>query len=305
MVFSSEAKFVHRSFQQTLGWVMLCLLPLGCLTGLIGTATAADLELPKAMQGVGIEQKLGVSVPQHLAFTNAQGKSTSLSQLLKSGKPVLLTLNYSNCPGMCVAQLNGLVQGLNRMPSPQLGKDFLMVSISIDPAESSQKAKATQAKYSQDLFDQHDPSGWEFWVGTSESIRQLTEAVGFQYTYDAKHKQFNHPSAAIFLSPTGKITRYVFEIGFVPETLKMAFVEAGQGTIGTPLDMIALWCVHYDPSENKYTANARKLMSLGGGFFVLLVLLVTVPYWLMRNSAVNSKVNLIQTSTVDSTENQP
>jgi protein SCO1/2 len=85
----------------------------------------------------------------------------------------------------------------------------------------------------------------------------------------------------------------------------MAFVEAGQGTIGTPLDMIALWCVHYDPDENKYTASARKLMSLGGGFFVLLVLLVTVPYWLMRNSVLNSKNNLIQTSTVDSTENQP
>ena len=304
MIFPSEAKFVHRTFQQTLGWVIVCLLSLVCFAGLTDSATAADLDLPKAMQGVGIEQKLGISVPEHLAFTNAQGQSTSLSKLLQSGKPVLLTLNYSNCPGMCVAQLNGLVQGLNRMPSPQLGKDFLMVSISIDPSESSQKAKATQAKYSQDLFDQHDPSGWEFWVGTSESIRQLTEAVGFQYTYDAKHKQFNHPSAAIFLSPGGKITRYVFEIGFVPETLKMAFIEAGQGTIGTPLDMIALWCVHYDPDENKYTASARKLMSLGGGAFVLLVLLVTVPYWLIRSASADSKDNLIQTSTVDSTENQ-
>ncbi|MCE2809302.1 MAG: hypothetical protein LW850_02755 [Planctomycetaceae bacterium] len=266
MIFPSEAKFVHRTFQQTLGWVIVCLLSLVCFAGLTDSATAADLDLPKAMQGVGIEQKLGIAVPEHLAFTNAQGQSTSLSKLLQSGKPVLLTLNYSNCPGMCVAQLNGLVP--------------------------------------QDLFDQHDPSGWEFWVGTSESIRQLTEAVGFQYTYDAKHKQFNHPSAAIFLSPGGKVTRYVFEIGFVPETLKMAFIEAGQGTIGTPLDMIALWCVHYDPDENKYTASARKLMSLGGGAFVLLVLLVTVPYWLIRSAAADAKDNLIQTSTVDSTENQ-
>jgi protein SCO1/2 len=84
----------------------------------------------------------------------------------------------------------------------------------------------------------------------------------------------------------------------------MAFVEAGQGTIGTPLDMIALWCVHYDPDENKYTANARKLMSLGGGLFVFLVLLVTVPYWFLRNTTAVSKDNLSQSSSVDSTENQ-
>ena len=251
-------------------------------------ASATDTVLPKAMQGVGIDQKLGDPIPQHLVFMNQKGESTSIGRLLKQGKPVLLSLNYSNCPGMCVAQLNGLVQGLNQMPNPSLGKDFLMVSISIDPAESSDRAKATQQKYSQDLFDQHDAQGWEFWVGTAESIRQLTQAVGFQYTYDSKHKQFNHPSAAIFLSPNGKITRYVFEIGFVPQTLKMAFVEAGEGRIGTPLDMIALWCVHYDPNENKYSANARKLMSIGAGFFVAVVLLATVPYWLFRGSPAKS-----------------
>ena len=245
---------------------------------------SSDSGLPKAMRGVGIEQRLGDMIPEHLVFKNAAGESTSIGRFLKQGKPVLLSLNYSNCPGLCVSQLNGLVQGLNQMPSPSLGKDFLMVSISIDPSETSEKALGTQRKYSQDLFEQHDAKGWEFWVGTAESIRQLTQAVGFQYTYDAKHKQFNHPSAAIFISPNGKITRYVFEIGFMPKTLKMAFVEAGEGRIGTPLDMIALWCVHYDPDENKYTASARRLMSLGAGVFVVAVLLITVPYWIFYSN---------------------
>jgi protein SCO1/2 len=251
----------------------------------VDAVESSDSGLPKAMQGVGIEQRLGDMIPEHLVFKNAAGESTSIGRLLKQGKPVLLSLNYSNCPGLCVSQLNGLVQGLNQMPSPSLGRDFLMVSISIDPSETSEKAMGTQRKYSQDLFEQHDAKGWEFWVGTAESIRQLTQAVGFQYTYDAKHKQYNHPSAAIFISPNGKITRYVFEIGFMPKTLKMAFVEAGEGRIGTPLDMIALWCVHYDPDENKYTASARRLMSLGAGVFVVAVLLITVPYWIFYSNA--------------------
>jgi len=223
--------------------VLVCMLiaSLGTICR-VDAVESSDSGLPKAMQGVGIEQRLGDMIPEHLVFKNAAGESTSIGRLLKQGKPVLLSLNYSNCPGLCVSQLNGLVQGLNQMP-------------------------------------------WEFWVGTAESIRQLTQAVGFQYTYDAKHKQYNHPSAAIFISPNGKITRYVFEIGFMPKTLKMAFVEAGEGTIGTPLDMIALWCVHYDPDENKYTASARRLMSLGAGVFVVAVLLITVPYWIFYSNA--------------------
>jgi len=249
--------------------------------------------LPKSLKGVGIDQNLGVSVPLDLSFTNATngvekgvGEVTSLRELLETGKPVLLTLNYSNCPGMCIAQLNGLVQGLNGLSSLQLGKDFLMVSVSIDPSETVSKASATQQKYGKDLFDHHDPRGWRFWVGDKDSIRELAQVVGFRYTYDEKHKQYNHPSAAIFIAPNGVVTRYVFEIGFVPNTLKMAFVEAGQGQIGSPLDMIALWCSHYDANENRYSANARRLMSIGAGVFVTLGLFVSLPFWLAkRNSA--------------------
>lgn len=301
MFSKSLATADSRFLPAMLGSGIVCLL----LSLIQVPSFASDAYLPKAMQGVGIEQKLGVQIPEHLVFMNSKGESTSLSKVLKEGKPVLFTLNYSNCPGMCVAQLNGLVQGLNQMSSPCLGKDFLMVSISIDPAEDYQRASATHKKYSADLFDQHDSKGWEFWVGTAESIRQLTQAVGFQYTYDSVHKQFNHPSAAIFLSPGGKVTRYVYEIGFVPQTLKMAFVEAGEGRIGTPLDMIALWCVHYDPDENKYSASARRLMSLGGGAFVALVLLITVPYWLLRGSSAANLSNTDSISSVDSIKEQP
>jgi protein SCO1/2 len=82
----------------------------------------------------------------------------------------------------------------------------------------------------------------------------------------------------------------------------MAFVEAGEGRIGTPLDMIALWCVHYDPDENKYTASARRLMSLGGGLFVIAVLLVTVPYWFYRSKANSSTQESNSNPSVDTTK---
>ena len=89
MFFELAANPVRRTFPVNLGWGVVCLFSLSLwIMGLAGIGVAADLDLPKAMQGVGIEQKLGHQVPEHLVFTNAQGQSTSLSKLLKAGKPV-------------------------------------------------------------------------------------------------------------------------------------------------------------------------------------------------------------------------
>lgn len=239
--------------------------------------------LPKAMEGVGIDEKLGSSVPVNGVFRDHHGKQTSVGHLLASDKPVILTLNYSDCPGLCIAQLNGLLRGLNEVTSLKLGTDFHLVSVSIDPNESTAKAAATQAKYSQDLFDQHDAKGWQFWTGSKESIAELTRAVGFRYTFDPASKQYNHSTVAIFIAPSGKITRYLYELGFTGTTFKMATVEAGEGRVGSSMDMVALWCVHYNPMENRYSASARQILSVVAGIFVTVGLMISIPFWLVRN----------------------
>lgn len=243
--------------------------------------------LPKAMEGVGIDEHLGNTIPIDLPFLNSSGLKTSLEEVLRDGKPVILTLNYSNCPGLCVAQLNGLLRGLNEVNSLQLGTDFHLVSISIDPRETTSKAAGTQKRYSQDLFDQHDPKAWQFWTGDATNIEKLTRSVGFRYVYDSKNDQYNHPSAAIFLSPNGKITRYLYELGFTGNTLKMATVEAGEGRVGSSMDMIALWCVHYNPLENRYSSSARRLLSIAAGVFVAVGLAASIPFWFARRQRWN------------------
>lgn len=277
-------------FLKTIAWIAFVAIAVGRATAANGEEYVRN-ELPKAMEGVGIDEHLGDIIPTDLTFRNSRGNKTSLRELLDTGKPVILTLNYSNCPGLCIAQLNGLVRGINEVASLKLGTDFHLVSISIDPRETTDKAAATQKRYAHDLFDQHDPAAWQFWTGESENIAALTSAVGFRYTYDSKHNQYNHPSAAIFLSPQGKITRYLYELGFTGNTLKMATIEAGEGTVGSPMDMIALWCVHYDPLENRYSASARRLMSIAGAFFVVIGLVASVPFWVRRNGPKGTRTN--------------
>ncbi|MBU6175715.1 MAG: SCO family protein [Planctomycetes bacterium] len=251
-----------------------------CLVAAVSWSAEADDEIPARLKGVGIDEKLDTEIPLDLKFTDSSGAAVTFRSLLQNEKPILLTLNYSNCPGLCIAQLNGLIQGINQVSSLQLGKDFQMVSLSIDPRESIKKSASTKARYADDLEKKHSPEGWFFLTGSEQNIIEMADAVGFRYTYDAKHNQFNHSAAAIFLSPQGRITRYLYEIGFTPETLKMAFIEAGEGRIGSRLDAFVLWCSHYDANENRYTASAKILLSVCAGGFVTLVLLSLLPFWL-------------------------
>lgn len=259
-------------------------------------------QIPERRQGIGIEEKLDTTIPLDVKFTDEKGRLVDFARLLEQDKPILLTLNYSNCPGLCIAQLNGLVGGINKVKSLALGKDFYMVSLSIDPRDGVKKAADTKARYAVDLEQPHSPEGWSFLTGSEKDIVTIADAVGFRYTYDAKHDQYNHAAAAIFISPKGRITRYLYEVGFVGETLKMALVEAGEGRIGSTLDAFVLWCSHYDASENRYSASARTLLSVFAGIFLTMGLTAMVPFWLTgRKEKALAKESPTQAETISHT----
>jgi len=247
-----------------------------CICG----SVRGDDKIPARLVGVGIDEHLDADLPLNVKFQTENGATVTFGDLLNDKRPILLTLNYSNCPGLCVAQLNGLTRGINEVSSLRLGKDFKMVSLSIDPTDSIKKAAATKARYAVDLERKHSIDGWHFLTGTEENILTIAKAVGFNYTYDAKHNQYNHSAAAILISPKGRITRYLYEIGFTGETLKMALVEAGEGKIGSSLDAFVLWCSHYDANENRYSASARLLLSICAGGFVTVGLIGLLPFWI-------------------------
>ncbi len=240
----------------------------------------SDDKLPERLDGVGVVEKLGEDIPMDIPFMDDRGEQKTIRDLLKDGIPIVFTLNYSDCPGLCVAQLNGLAKGINEVGSLGLGKDFKMVSLSINPREGVDRAAATKKKYVDSLANHHQAQGWSFLVGNESNIQQVAKAVGFQYTYDAKNNRYNHAAAAIMISPKGRITRYLYEVGFTPETLKMALVEAGEGRIGSVLDAFVLRCYHYDANENRYSANAQTILSVVAGLFVTVGIAASLPFWI-------------------------
>lgn len=239
-------------------------------------------DIPDNAKAIKIDERLGISIPSDLTFVDERGEPVVLGKLFDGNRPTIMTFNYSDCPGLCVAQLDGLTEGLSEMFGLALNQDFQVVSVSIDPRDTSEKLANMKARYVSKLTREHQPAGWRFLTGSAKNIQALTEAVGFRYSFDAAGNRYNHASVALMISPKGVVTRYLYSISFDPETLRLSLVEAGEGKIGTTSDQILLWCFHYNPSENRYSADAKRLLSFAAGAFVLIGVGISIPFWFSR-----------------------
>lgn len=237
---------------------------------------------PEEISEIGIDEKLDSPLPLDLRFRDDRGRTIYLGSLFSGGRPVLLSLNYSDCPMLCSLQLNGLVDGLRGI-SLTPGTDFEIVSVSIDPSEQPERARLTKQKYVGAYGRPGTAAGWHFLVGGADSIRDLADAVGFRYKYVPERKEFAHAAALMLCTPDGRISRYLYGVQFPPQTLKLSLIEAGEGKIGTTLDRVILFCFHYDAESGRYGPVARRIMRLGAGLTLCVLLVGLVPFWIRRS----------------------
>jgi protein SCO1/2 len=226
--------------------------------------------LPKALNGVGIDQKLNDQLPLDLVFKNEQGQNVKLGDYF-GRKPVVLSLVYYECPMLCNQVLNGMVTAFKVMAFKP-GEEFEVVTVSFDPRESAELAaakKQTYVNYLPEASRTQAAAGWHFLTGDEASIKRLTEAVGFRYHYDEATSQFAHASAIYVTTPQGRLARYFYGIEYAPRDLRLGLIEAADNKIGTPVDQLLLYCFHYDPATGKYGAVVMRMMQLGGGLTLI------------------------------------
>lgn len=238
--------------------------------------------VPRQVEDVTVEQKLGESLPLDIPLIDSQGQATQSGYYFDGQVPVLLTLNYSNCPVLCNVQLNALVETLNQLDL-RLGKDFRILTVSIDPKETTEKVRQTKQRYVAMLDRQPGAeAGWSFCTARETAIQRMADAVGFRYTFDAKSGEYYHPAMLAFISPRGVISRYSLDVSFPAEQTKLALLDAGDGTIGSPVDQFIMWCFSYDPEQGSYVLAAWRLMRLAAATTVVVLLATLIPYWLGR-----------------------
>ena len=241
-------------------------------------AQLAD-QVPEVLEEVGVTEHLNAKLPLDLEFRDEDGNWVELGSFFDGERPIILTLNYYRCPMLCGLMLNGVVDGLEAM-SWTPGAEFEIVTISINPLETPELARAKKQNYLKRLERPAAAKGWHFMTGRELEIKRLAETVGFSYTYDPVSQEYAHAAVIFVCTPDGRVARYLYGIEYPAKRLKLALLEAAEGTIGSTLDQLILYCYHYDPTNRRYTPVAMNIMRLGGGATALILGISLGAFWI-------------------------
>lgn len=236
-------------------------------------------QVPEPLAEVGVEEHLDAKLPLDASFTDEEGNRVTLGSFFDGTRPVILTLNYYRCPMLCGLMLNGVADGFEELEWTA-GAEFEVVTISINPLETPALAREKKQNYLKRLGRPEAAGGWHFLTGLEPQIDRVAEAVGFSYAYDPESGEYAHAAAIMIVTPDGRVARYLYGIEYPARTLKLALLEAAQGTIGSTLDQLILYCYHYDPSNRRYAPVAMNIMRVGGGASALLLGGVLGALWL-------------------------
>ncbi len=218
----------------------------------LGTfATGASAQPGGVLKDVAFDQHLNTQVPLTLPFTDEDGRPVQLVDYFGK-RPVVLVMGYKNCPLLCSQVLGELTRSLKPLDA-SVGKEFDILSVSIDPNESPEQAGSQKRIYLKRYNRPGAEAGWHALVGAQESIQQLARAIGFKYEYSPRTGKYAHAAGFVLLTPAGRISRYFYGVEFPARELKYALAQASESRIGSPIEKLVMYSYEYDPTTGKYT----------------------------------------------------
>jgi protein SCO1/2 len=224
---------------------------------------------------VGIDEKLGARVALDVPLRDESGAEVTLGQFV--GRPVILIFNYFSCPGICPTMLNNMVGVVNRLEA-EPGKDYDIVAVSFDPADTPALAREKKANYLNRMRRPFPPGAWRFLTGTGGNTREVADSAGYRYLRQGE--MFAHPGVIILLTPDGVISRYIYGTSYVPADVEMAIREAAGGRVRPTISRVLAFCYTYDPEGRTYVLSVTRLA--GGIILLLAALFVVLILWRSR-----------------------
>lgn len=233
-----------------------------------GMPPTSSLEVKE--EAASMVDRIGAVVDPELSFTDERGYPYQLRQLFPGRQPIVLLLGYYSCPAMCGQVLEAAFRSLGDVDL-QPGTDYRILNVSIDPRETAAVAKARKDAFLPKLLKTGGDDAWRVLVGDKANIDALCETVGFRFYWSEHTSQFAHPPALIFLTPQGKVSRVIVNTWFEPADVRLALVEASEGTLGSFWDQFRLNCLTFDPRTNSYSLAAMTVMRIGGAVTVVAI----------------------------------
>jgi len=229
----------------------------------LGTGQVGVTNPTPDMEGVRIVQKIGDRVPLTAIFLDEDGHRVKFGDFIRSRPAVILPIFY-RCKGVCNLELQAAMAAFPKMKE-RIGRDFDVIVLSINPKEGPElsKAKLESVLEQSPAFKETRP-GWHFLTGSYDQILTVTEALGFEYKYDAEKDVVNHPSGIMFLTPTGVISSYILGASYTPEVLSRNVDLAATNRLGPKAEDIFFGCVHVDPITGQRSLVVLQALKVAG-----------------------------------------
>jgi protein SCO1/2 len=221
---------------------------------------------PAYLKNAGLDQRLGTQIPLNLHFRDSTGADAPLGRYF-ARKPVALALVYFKCAMLCPQVLHGLASSLAQTGYAP-ARDYDVIVASIDPTDTPADAEAARQKFIAQLGGSAPPGSVHFLTGEQPEITALANSIGFHYVRvpgpDGKMTQFAHSSVIMVATPEGRLSKYLTGVEYQPRDLRLALLEASDHRIGSPTDLILLYCCNYSPGEGRYTVSVLRVLGLAG-----------------------------------------
>jgi len=285
---ASLMRYVKGLFVVTCGAALLLQVTLPSFAhggedhGDAGTGQGADGEVLFQLEGgnepqssqLGFLEREGSVLPMETEFRDARGERVTLANLTKGGtRPLVLNMQYYNCPNLCGQILIDQAETFGKV-SRTAGTDYQLVTVSIAPEETPELAAQIKKRTLSMLDAEFPPEGWSFLTGTKANIDKIAEAVGFHYRRSGE--KYEHPLGLVFISPRGKITRYVHGLDYLPAVVNLSIMEASDGTVQPAVAKVIRLCFSYEPDGSSIAFRTKRVtgvvtVTFAGvfGFFLL------------------------------------
>lgn len=242
--------------------------PRDSLNTLPGAPAAAVSEVSGTM---GFDERGGAMIPLDLVFITELGDTVRLGDVVRG--PTILSILYYKCPNACSILLTGIAKMLSAFAGKP-GTTPNLISVSIDETETPADARKAKSIALAGLQKPFPADHWRFLTGKRESIKKLTDTVGFRFV--KKGDDFDHPLGIIILSPRGKVVRYIMGTDFLPVEIRMSLMEASAGVVQPAIARVVRACFSYDPQGRRFVfkilqVSAVVIFSILGIFIAYLV----------------------------------
>jgi len=205
---------------------------------------------------------LGNRLQKETWLTDTDGRNFRVGEMM--GKPLILLLSYYGCDGSCPTMNAELAKVLEKVKRFRLGADYRVLTVSFDKRDTAATAKEFLAKSAG--VPEEMKGGWRHAVLQAGDVQEFAGQMGFRFFWSDAAKAFLHPNVLVFLTPEGRVARYIYGTRMDVQTIELAITDADWERISSStavFDMITGACFSYNYAEGRYQWNYSLLAGVG------------------------------------------